>query len=408
MGWRIMRIHGPGARASLDIIQSRLSASRRWRMAHPLLVVALAASALGGCASTQSVVSSGFNMSASGKDPMFPESKWGTASRRVAGPNDYIPKGGGVYKVGEPYQVGGRWYNPREQPDYDRIGIASWYGSDFHGRRTANGETYDMFALTAAHPTLPLPSYAYVTNLANNRTILVRVNDRGPYVGERMIDLSKRSAETLGLHKGGTGRVRVRYAGPAPLDGDDRRERQFLASRSWNGEMNIAAVERAQSAREWAAHRSGMPPPSDVPMQEAPAPYAHARAPSVAMAYENRPQPRSSEPRYGEPRYGAPSYDERAYGVPYDAPRYDAPPSAPPYPSASAYPRAPAYPSASAYDAPRADASRSAPAYTYAEPQQPARSYADAGPSSGSNGGGYDNGEVWSPTRYRAAVANSR
>ena len=100
-------------------------------------------------------------------------------------------RGGGRYKVGDPYQVGGRWYNPREQPDYDRVGIASWYGSDFHGRHTANGEVFDMNALTAAHPTLPLPSYAYVTNLSNNRTILVRVNDRGPYVGDRVIDLSK-------------------------------------------------------------------------------------------------------------------------------------------------------------------------------------------------------------------------
>jgi rare lipoprotein A len=192
---------------------------------------------------------------------MFPEAKWGvSASRRVAGHNERIEKGGGSYKVGEPYQVGGRWYNPREQPDYDRIGVASWYGSDFHGRHTANGEVFDMQALTAAHPTLPLPSYAYVTNLSNDRTILVRINDRGPYVGERMIDLSKGSAHALGLMSGGTGRVRVRYAGPAPLDGNDGRERQFLASRTWNGGSDIASVERDQSTREYAAYRNGTAP----------------------------------------------------------------------------------------------------------------------------------------------------
>lgn len=281
----MLRTDGQGAcaRRHGTLFSSRSPQCRP--VAVPLMTLALAAAALGGCASSQSVVSSGFAPRASGSAggaPMFPESQWGvSASRRVAGPNDYIPKGGGVYKVGAPYQVGGRWYNPREQPDYDRIGIASWYGADFHGRKTANGEIFDMHALTAAHPTLPLPSYAYVTNPANNRTILVRINDRGPYVGERMIDLSKRSADVLGLRQGGTGRVRVRYAGPAPLDGDDRRERQFLASRGWNGEMSIAAVERDQSAREWAAHRSGLLPARDT----------LAPMPEIGMAYAERPTP---------------------------------------------------------------------------------------------------------------------
>jgi rare lipoprotein A len=166
---------------------------------------------------------------------MFPETKWGEASVRVATENERISKGGGQYKVGTPYRVADKWYNPREQPNYDRVGIASWYGSDFHGRRTSNGEVYDMNALTAAHPTLPMPSYVYVTNQANGRTIMVRVNDRGPYVANRIIDLSKASAHALDLHGGGTGRVRVTYAGPAPLDGNDSRERQFLASQQWNG-----------------------------------------------------------------------------------------------------------------------------------------------------------------------------
>lgn len=140
-----------------------------------------------------------------------------------------IPKGGGVYKVGSPYQIGGRWYVPREQPGYDQSGVASWYGSDFHGRRTANGEVFDMEALTAAHPTLPLPSLATVTNLDTGRTILVRINDRGPYAKDRLIDLSRRSARELGFEHRGTARVRVRYAGPAPIDGNDHAERRYLA-----------------------------------------------------------------------------------------------------------------------------------------------------------------------------------
>jgi len=257
-------LHGQGARAPrLPCVCPALL--RAPRCAVPALVWALiaavGASALGGCASTRVDTASAVTLAPStrsaAREPMFPESKWGvSASRRVAGNDEPVPKGGGRYKVGEPYQVGGRWYDPREQPDYDRIGTASWYGSDFHGRHTANGEIFDMHGLTAAHPTLPMPSYAYVTNLSNSRTILVRVNDRGPYVGERMIDLSKESARSLGLLSGGTGRVRVRYAGPAPLDGNDRRERQFLASRPWHGGTNIAAVERDQSAREWAGFQS--------------------------------------------------------------------------------------------------------------------------------------------------------
>ena len=99
-----------------------------------------------------------------------------------------VPKGGGVYRIGEPYEVAGIRYTPREDPSYDRVGRASWYGELFHGRRTANGEIYDMDRLSAAHPTLPLPVYAQVTNLANGRTIVVRINDRGPYARDRVID----------------------------------------------------------------------------------------------------------------------------------------------------------------------------------------------------------------------------
>lgn len=166
--------------------------------------------------------------------PAFSEDEYGVrTSPRVADGSGRLPKGGGEYKLGSPYKVAGRWYVPREDRHYDRTGIGSWYGDDFHGRKTANGEIFDMHALTAAHPTLPLPSYAYVTNLQNGRTILVRVNDRGPYVNDRIIDLSHASARALGYEGEGRAHVRVRYAGRAPLNGDDQRERQYLASQFW-------------------------------------------------------------------------------------------------------------------------------------------------------------------------------
>jgi rare lipoprotein A len=129
-----------------------------------------------------------------------------------------IPRGGGRHKVGKPYRVSGKLYRPRENPDYVETGIASWYGADFHGRMTANGEWFDMEYLSAAHTTMPLPSYARVTNLANGKEMIVRVNDRGPFIAGRIIDLSKRSAELLEFSKQGTTRVRVQYIGPAPLD----------------------------------------------------------------------------------------------------------------------------------------------------------------------------------------------
>ena len=156
-----------------------------------------------------------------------------SASRRVIAFGQPIPKGGGIYKVGEPYQVDGQWHSPREEPGYDRVGIASYYAADFHGRRTANGEIFDMWALSAAHPTLPLPSLVYVTNIENGRTLLLRVNDRGPYVNDRVIDVSRACARYLGFETRGTARVRVRYAGRAPLTGDDRQEQRFLASQPW-------------------------------------------------------------------------------------------------------------------------------------------------------------------------------
>ena len=141
------------------------------------------------------------------------------ASARVWDGGGPIPQRRGTYKLGNPYKVAGQTFVPRHDPNYDRTGIASWYGDDFHGRLTANGEIFDKHRLTAAHPTLPLPSLVRVTNLENGRTAILRVNDRGPFLHGRLIDLSHASAVELGFMKRGIARVRVTYLGPADLGG---------------------------------------------------------------------------------------------------------------------------------------------------------------------------------------------
>ncbi len=128
------------------------------------------------------------------------------SAKRITG--DKIPDEPG-YKIGNPYQIQGTWYYPAENYEYSESGIASWYGAQFHGRRTANGETYDMNALTAAHRTLPMPSFVRVTNLENGRSLILKVNDRGPFARGRIIDISRRGAQLLGFHGVGTARVRV-------------------------------------------------------------------------------------------------------------------------------------------------------------------------------------------------------
>src|SRR6478609_3094797 len=130
-----------------------------------------------------------------------------------------LPPSVGVYKVGQPYQVDNVWYYPREQPDYDETGLASWYGPTFYGRPTANGEIYDGNQLTAAHKTLPMPVNVRVTNLDNGRSIIVRVNDRGPFARGRIIDLSRHAAEQLDMIRAGVARVRVTYLGRSELGG---------------------------------------------------------------------------------------------------------------------------------------------------------------------------------------------
>ena len=173
----------------------------------------------------------------------FAESEYGVkASPRVVREGQPVPKGGGRYQVGQPYQVRGKWYQPKEDQDYNKVGLASWYGSAFHGRYTANGEVYDKYHLSAAHPTFPLPSYARVTNLENGSSILVRVNDRGPYSNGRIIDLSSKAAEMLDVKGKGTAKVRVQYAGKARMDGHDM---PYLMASSLPKGSRVPAVEPA-------------------------------------------------------------------------------------------------------------------------------------------------------------------
>jgi rare lipoprotein A len=146
------------------------------------------------------------------------------SSPRVVADGKPIPKGGGAYRVGKPYVVAGRNYVPEDNPDYAAEGMASWYGDDFHGRLTANGEIFDKEAVTAAHPTLPMPSYVRVTNLRNRKSVIVRVNDRGPFHSDRVIDLSHKAADLLGFRQNGVARVKVEYVGRASLEGSDDRK----------------------------------------------------------------------------------------------------------------------------------------------------------------------------------------
>jgi len=160
----------------------------------------------------------------------------------------------GATRVGPPYQVGGVWYVPREQPDYDQVGLASWYGDAFQFRPTASGELFDMDRVTGAHTTLPLPCLVEVTNLANGRRLQVRVNDRGPFVEGRIIDLSREAARELGFDRQGLARVRVRYLGPAPLLGPE------------------AGVRYASAAPRRTAAPPPAPPPNPAPLMLAAAP----------------------------------------------------------------------------------------------------------------------------------------
>jgi len=202
-----------------------LLARRRLFRTSAFIAFAVSTAFLAGCVSSSST--KGMSHKKRSKE-YFSESEYGVkASPRVTNKRSRLPRGGGRDQLGKPYKVRGVWYYPKEDRGYRKVGAASWYGDAFHGRLTANGEIYDMTHLTAAHPTMPLPSYARVTNVNNGSSVIVRVNDRGPYARGRIIDLSKRAAELLDYTHTGVAKVKVEYVGRAPLDG---RDEQYLVA----------------------------------------------------------------------------------------------------------------------------------------------------------------------------------
>jgi rare lipoprotein A len=177
----------------------------------------------------------------------------------------------GLRGTEKPYQIKGIWYYPKADADYDEQGIGSWYGQQFHNRRTANGELFDMDLPSAAHKTLPLPSIVEVTNLDNGRKMRVRVNDRGPFVDGRIIDLSKAAAEGLGYGRAGVAHVRVRYIGPASKTPFD--ERRTIAAASPPPQPRYAPPP----AQAMPPPRAAYEPPPQVQAQAQPDPGPAAR-----------------------------------------------------------------------------------------------------------------------------------
>ncbi len=223
----------------------------------------------------------------------FAEGFYGKASQRVYEDGQTIPRGGGQYLVGRPYHIAGRWYYPREDDHYSAVGTASWYGDAFHGRRTANGEIYDKRALTAAHPTMPLPSYARVTNLGNGYSVIVRVNDRGPYAVGRVMDVSSRVADVLDFKRRGTARVKVEYVGRAPLEGSD--DNELLATLRTDGSpANLGGATMVAEAGSAFGSLFGSKPAPEPPPPPEPAPVAEAATPAP-------PEPQRAEARQAEP-----------------------------------------------------------------------------------------------------------
>src|SRR5437016_12944864 len=207
------------------------------------------------------------NCASSGKFASRVDPKYGVSSSpRVVAFGEPVPKGGGTYRVGKPYPVAGRVYVPEEDTEYREDGLASWYGNDFHGRLTANGEVFDMASLTAAHPTLPMPCYARVTNLSNGKSLIVRVNDRGPYHGNRLIDVSNKAAELLEFKGNGVARVRVEYVGRAPIEGSD--DRQLIATLRSGAPAPAPSLVRVASAHPFVPESAsfGRPIRGEIPM----------------------------------------------------------------------------------------------------------------------------------------------
>lgn len=233
-------------------------------------LVTTTALSLAGCSSTQ-------HLRTSSVEPI----------ERVVGPHDPVTPGGGRYQVGKAYSVNGRTYVPHEDPNYDAVGMASWYGGDFHhGTRTANGEVFDRTTISAAHPTMPIPSYARVTSLTTGKSIIVRVNDRGPYAAGRIIDLSEKTAHLLDIKSRGVSKVRVQYVGRAGLAGSD--QRALMAS------LRGPGLEPGLDDRTMIASADLSPLPRRIPASATLVADARSAAPANVLAPSRPILPSSS------------------------------------------------------------------------------------------------------------------
>ncbi|MGE0255585.1 MAG: septal ring lytic transglycosylase RlpA family protein [Alphaproteobacteria bacterium] len=239
-----------------------------------LAAAALTALVLGGCAETEFLVNT---------------------AKRTQEPVPQQPPGSGRYKVGTPYQIEGIWYYPAEDYDYRETGIASWYGPGFHGRSTANGETYDQNALTAAHRTLPMPSVVRVTNLENGRSIVLTVNDRGPFARGRIIDVSRRGAQLLGFERNGTAKVKVEIL---PEESQQIKLASLNSPEGRRDQLQVAAAPRETVAAEPLPPVPGGPdtqiarvPPARTPPATAPRAPVTPQPPPVAAARPPVAQP---------------------------------------------------------------------------------------------------------------------
>ncbi len=259
--------------------------------------------------------------------------KYGVAaSPKMVADGEDVPKGGGRAMVGKPYVVAGRLYTPREMSsNYSAVGLASWYGPSFHGRMTANGEVFDKMSITVAHPTMPLPSYVRVTNTGNGRSIIARVNDRGPYHGNRLVDVSERVAEALSFKQAGTARVRVDYIGRASTSGSDdeklyatlrtdgaparvRGDTTYVASADDITPVASARVTPIQQPAEQAAASSARWPSLSSAPAAVPAPVA---APAVAAVAA----PAAPALSVGKPAPGVPLPPDRPFDLRVTSPR---------------------------------------------------------------------------------------
>jgi rare lipoprotein A len=286
-------LHGAGALKSQspgDRLPTELhhGATERKRLLTHVLAGLCGAALLAGCATEPVKVTARAKPKST---EYFAEKEYGVkASPRVIAAALHLPgvravrmpRGGGREQVGKPYRVRGKWYYPQEDMGYDKRGTASWYGAAFHGRKTANGEIYDMNQLSAAHPTMPLPSYARVTNLANGNTVIVRVNDRGPYANGRLIDMSKRAAEMLDYTGSGTAQVRVQYVGRAPVQGND--DQYLMASFQQGGGAVPQDVAQPAVMVAMAGPTPDLPGVNTQPLLEGEPPVIAASAPQDPFA----------------------------------------------------------------------------------------------------------------------------